>query len=94
VNVNSTGASVVVVVVVVAGAHGSTTAGPTAKTLNKTSGAATTDSRPAERRTQRVTTTPATNKNKPATNTKVEPPVSGKRHTSTANIFDLNQYCG
>ena len=84
------GATVVVVVgatvVVVVGAHGSVTWGANAKPPNNTSGATTTDIRPADARTQRVTIKPATNKNTPATTTRVEPPVSGKRHTSTANI--------
>jgi hypothetical protein len=44
-----------------------------------------TDNRPADCRTQRATITPATNKNTPAIKTNVEPPVSGKSHTSTAN---------
>ena len=53
---------------------------------SNTKGATTTDIRPAEARTQRVTITPAINMNRPAATTKVEPPVTGKRHTSTANI--------
>ena len=85
----ATGVVIVVVatgVVVVAGAHGSITDGAKTKPPNNTNGATTTDIRPAEARTQRVTIKPAINKNKPATTTKIEPPVSGKRHTSTANI--------
>ena len=93
------GATVVVVVVVVvaaivvtvgaivvAGEHGSVTDGANTKPPSNTKGATTTDIRPAEARTQRVTITPAINMNKPAATTKVEPPVTGKRHTSTANI--------
>jgi hypothetical protein len=59
--------------------------GAKAKPPRNTKGAATTDSRPAEVRTQRATMTPATNKNTPAIKTNVDPPVSGKLHTSTAN---------
>jgi hypothetical protein len=72
-------------IVVVGDAHGSMNEGAKAKPPRNTNGAATTDSRPAEVRTQRVTITPAINKNNPATTTNVELPVAGKRHTSTAN---------
>ena len=58
---------------------------------NSAKGTMVTDSRPADDRTQRVTKTPAMNKNKPATTTKVEPPVAGNEHTSTANITELSQ---
>jgi hypothetical protein len=78
---------VVVVTTVVGDTHGSVIDGANTKPPSSTSGAATTDIRPAEARTQRVTITPATNKNTPATTTNVEPPVTGKRHTSTANIL-------
>jgi hypothetical protein len=54
------------------------------KPPSNTKGATTTDNRPADCRTQRATITPATNKNTPAIKTNVEPPVSGKSHTSTA----------
>ena len=81
------GAIVVTVgAIVVAGEHGSVTDGANTKPPSNTKGATTTDIRPAEARTQRVTITPAINMNKPAATTKVEPPVAGKRHTSTANI--------
>ena len=72
-------------IVVVGDAHGSMNEGAKAKPPRNTKGAATTDSRPAEVRTQRATMTPATNKNTPAIKTNVDPPVSGKLHTSTAN---------
>jgi hypothetical protein len=72
-------------IVVVGDAHGSMNEGAKAKPPRNTNGAATTDSRPAEVRTQRVTITPTINKNNPATTTNVELPVAGKRHTSTAN---------
>jgi hypothetical protein len=72
--------------VVVEGEHGSVTDGANTKPPSNTNGATTTDIRPAEARTQRVTITPAINMNKPAATTNVEPPVAGKRHTSTANI--------
>ena len=80
------GATVVVDTTVVVGPQGSVTDGANTKPPSNTNGVTTTDIRPAEARTQRVTITPATNKNKPATTTNVEPPVAGKRHTSTANI--------
>jgi hypothetical protein len=71
--------------VVVAGEHGSVNDGTNAKPPNNTNDATTTDNRPAEVRTHRVTITPAINKNKPATTTNVELPTSGKKHTPTAN---------
>jgi hypothetical protein len=64
--------------VVVAGEHGSVNDGTNAKPPNNTNDATTTDNRPAEVRTHRVTITPAINKNKPATTTNVELPTSGK----------------
>jgi hypothetical protein len=64
--------------VVVAGEHGSVNNGTNAKPPNNANDATTTDNRPAEVRTHRVTITPAINKNKPATTTNVEPPTSGK----------------
>jgi hypothetical protein len=64
--------------VVVAGEHGSVNNGTNAKPPNNTNDATTTDNRPAEVRTHRVTITPAINKNKPATTTNVELPTSGK----------------
>jgi hypothetical protein len=67
-------------------AHGSLTEGANAKPPSNTSGATIADIRPAEARTQRVTTTPAMNKNRPATTTNVEPPVAGRLQTSTLNI--------
>jgi hypothetical protein len=82
---------VVVAATVVVGAHGSVADGTNTKPPNNTNGATTTDIRPAEARTQRVTITPAINKNKPATTTNIELPVSGNRHTSTANITELSQ---
>jgi len=64
--------------VVVAGEHGSVNNGTNAKPPNNANDATTTDNRPAEVRTHRVTITPAINKNKPATTTNVELPTSGK----------------
>jgi hypothetical protein len=64
--------------VVVAGEHGSVNNGTNAKPPNNTNDATTTDNRPVEVRTHRVTITPAINKNKPATTTNVELPTSGK----------------
>jgi uncharacterized protein with beta-barrel porin domain len=71
--------------VVVAGEHGSVNDGTNAKPPNNTNDATTTDNRPAEVRTHRVTITPAINKNKPATTPNDELPTSGKKHTPTAN---------
>jgi hypothetical protein len=64
--------------VVVAGEHGSVNNGTNAKPPNNANDATTTDNRPAEVRTHRVTITPEINKNKPATTTNVELPTSGK----------------
>jgi len=64
--------------VVVAGEHGSVNNGTNAKPPNNTNDATTTDNRPVEVRTHRVTITPAINKNKPATTTNDELPTSGK----------------
>ena len=64
--------------VVVAGEHGSVNNGTNAKPTNNANDATTTDNRPAEVRTHRVTITPEINKNKPATTTNVELPTSGK----------------
>jgi len=64
--------------VVVAGEHGSVNNGTNAKPPNNTNDATTTDNRPAEVRTHRVTITPAINKNKPATTPNDELPTSGK----------------
>jgi hypothetical protein len=83
---------VVVVVVVVGGTivvvdeHGSVDEGMTTKPPSNTNGATTTDKRPAEVCTQRVTITPAINMNRPKITTRVDPPVSGSSHTSTGNI--------
>jgi hypothetical protein len=66
------------IVVVGVDTHGSMNEGAKAKPPRNTNGAATTDSRPAEVRTQRVTITPAINKNTPATTTNDELPTSGK----------------
>ena len=63
---------------VVAGEHGSVNNGTNAKPPNNTNDATTTDNRPAEVRTHRVTITPAINKNKPATTPNDELPTSGK----------------
>jgi hypothetical protein len=60
--------------------------GANAKPPNNTTGATIADSRPADCRTQRATSTPETKTNAPATKTIVDPPVSGKRHPSTPNI--------
>ena len=65
-------------IVVDAGEHGSVNDGANTKPPNNTNDATTTDNRPAEVRTHRVTITPAINKNKPATTTNVELPTSGK----------------
>ena len=72
-------------IVVDAGEHGSVNNGTNAKPPNNTNDATTTDNRPVEVRTHRLTITPAINKNNPATTTNVELPVSGNSHTSTAN---------
>jgi hypothetical protein len=64
--------------VVVAGEHGSVNNGTNAKPPNNTNDATTTDNRPVEVRTHRLTITPATNKNTPATTTNDELPTSGK----------------
>jgi hypothetical protein len=64
--------------VVVAGEHGSVNNGTNAKPPNNTNDATTTDNRPVEVRTHRVTITPAINKNKPATTPNDELPTSGK----------------
>jgi hypothetical protein len=64
--------------VVVAGEHGSVNNGTNAKPPNNANDATTTDNRPAEVRTHRVTITPAINKNKPATTPNDELPTSGK----------------
>ena len=64
--------------VVVAGEHGSVNNGTNAKPPNNTNDATTTDNRPVEVRTHRLTITPAINKNKPATTTNDELPTSGK----------------
>ena len=66
--------------------HGSMTDGENAKPPSSTNGATKADIRAVEARTQRVTITPAINKNKPATTTNDERPVAGSKHTSTANI--------
>jgi hypothetical protein len=63
--------------VVVAGEHGSVNNGTNAKPPN-TNDATTTDNRPVEVRTHRLTITPAINKNIPATTTNDELPTSGK----------------
>ena len=65
-------------IVVDAGEHGSVNDGANTKPPNNTNDATTTDNRPAEVRTHRVTITPAINKNKPATTPNVELPTSGK----------------
>jgi hypothetical protein len=70
--------------VVVAGEHGSVNDGANAKPPNNTNDATTTDNRPVEVRTHRLTITPAINKNTPATTTNDELPTSGKKHTPTA----------
>jgi hypothetical protein len=64
--------------VVVAGEHGSVNNGTNAKPPNNTNDATTTDNRPVEVRTHRLTITPAINKNIPATTTNDELPTSGK----------------
>jgi len=64
--------------VVVAGEHGSVNNGTNAKPPNNTNDATTTDNRPVEVRTHRLTITPAINKNTPATTTNDELPTSGK----------------
>ena len=64
--------------VVVAGEHGSVNDGTNAKPPNNTNDATTTDNRPVEVRTHRLTITPAINKNTPATTTNDELPTSGK----------------
>lgn len=64
--------------VVVAGEHGSVNDGTNAKPPNNTNEAITTDNRPVEARTHRLTITPAINKNTPATTTNDELPTSGK----------------
>ena len=64
--------------VVVAGEHGSVNNGTNAKPPNNTNDATTTDNRPVEVRTHRLTITPAINKNKPATTPNDELPTSGK----------------
>ena len=64
--------------VVDAGEHGSVNNGTNAKPPNNTNDATTTDNRPVEVRTHRVTITPAINKNKPATTPNDELPTSGK----------------
>jgi hypothetical protein len=64
--------------VVVAGEHGSVNNGTNAKPPNNTNDATTTDNRPVEVRTHRLTITPAINKNTPAITTNVELPTSGK----------------
>jgi hypothetical protein len=64
--------------VVVAGEHGSVNDGTSAKPPNNTNDATTTDNRPVEVRTHRLTITPAINKNTPATTTNDELPTSGK----------------
>jgi hypothetical protein len=65
-------------IVVDAGEHGSVNDGANTKPPNNTNDATTTDNRPAEVRTHRVTITPAINKNKPATTPNDELPTSGK----------------
>ncbi len=77
------------IVVVGVDTHGSMNEDAKAKPPRNTNGAATIDNRPAEVRPQRVTITPATNKNTPAIKTNVEPPVSGKSHTSTAIMINV-----
>ena len=72
-------------VVVCVDTHGSMTDGENAKPPSSTNGATKADIRAVEARTQRVTITPAINKNKPATTTNDERPVAGSKHTSTAN---------
>jgi hypothetical protein len=64
--------------VVDAGEHGSVNDGTNTKPPNNTNDATTTDNRPVEVRTHRLTITPAINKNTPAITTNVELPTSGK----------------
>jgi len=71
-------------IVVDAGEHGSVNDGANTKPPNNTNDATTTDNRPVEVRTHRLTITPAINKNTPATTTNDELPTSGKKHTPTA----------
>jgi hypothetical protein len=73
------------VVVIGGDTHGSMTEGVKAKPPSNTSGATTIDSRPDDSRTHLATITPNTNKKRPATKTKAEPPVVGRRHTSSAD---------
>ena len=56
---------------------------------NNNNGATTIDNRVDERRTQRAIHTPDAMVNKPITMRSVDKPVSGKLHTSTANIGTL-----
>ena len=65
-------------IVVDAGEHGSVNDGTNAKPPNNTNDATTTDNRPVEVRTHRLTITPAINKNTPATTPNDELPTSGK----------------
>jgi hypothetical protein len=65
-------------IVVDAGEHGSVNDGTNAKPPNNTNDATTTDNRPVEVRTHRLTITPAINKNTPATTKNDELPTSGK----------------
>ena len=53
---------------------------------NIKNGATTIDNRPDDRRTQRVMKTPTTSVKRPITMRSVDKPVSGKLHTSIANI--------
>jgi hypothetical protein len=70
--------------VVVAGEQVSVNNGTSAKPPNITNVDTTTENRPFEVRTHRLTITPAINKNTPATTTNDELPTSGKKHTPTA----------